>query len=175
MLPIYSVSLKGKLTAISLVNHPAIEENFQAFNEMKELKMAYDEEKHIVFGPAIIPDKPIYRRDSNGREYYVVFTKDVIEGLFSNFMKNEAFNFDLEHSNKTANVFLLEAFIKRPGLNPVGYEDLPDGSMFISLKVEDDDLWNSIKSGEFNGFSIECFVDLEPVDEMELLINELLE
>jgi len=173
MLPIYECKL-GELNAISLVFKPAIEENFQAFNEMKELKLSYDDEKHIVFGPAIIPNKPIFRRDTNGREYYIVFTDDVIEQLYHNFMKNKAFNFNLEHSNNVANVYLLEAFIKRPGLNPIGYEDIPDGSMFISLKVEDDGLWNSIKSGKFNGFSIECFVDIEPIDETELLINELL-
>lgn len=170
MLPIYDV-LIGEMNTISLVEHPAIEENFLCFASQKELKLSFDEEKHIVFGPALIADKPIYRRDIAGREYYVVFTAEVIEKLYMDFMKNSKF-FNLEHSDKIANCYLIESFIKRVGLNPVGFEEVSDGSWFISLKVEDDTLWEQIKQGKFNGFSIESTVEV--VDEVDNLIDELL-
>ena len=172
MLPIYEVEC-GDLTAISLVRKPAIEEDFMLFKEQKELKLSFDDEKHIVFGPAIIADKPIYRVDGEGREYYVVFTAEVIEKLFTNFMKNGGY-FNLEHSKETNDVFLIESFIKRPGLNPVGFEGVSDGSWFISLKVENEALWADLKAGKYNGFSIECFVDLEKKDDINNLIDELL-
>lgn len=164
-LPIYNVTL-GEITGLSLVEFPAIEEDFQCFS--KQVKLSYNEEKHIVFGPVIIPDKPIFRGG-----YYLVFGKEVIEEFFLDFMKNKVSDFNLEHSNKIANVFLLEAFIKRPGLNPEGYEDLPDGTLFFSLKVEDDNLWNRIKSGEFRGFSIEADITSEQKDELEQFLDEL--
>ena len=173
MLPIYEVEC-GDLTAISLVRKPAIEEDFMLFKEQKELKLSFDDEKHIVFGPAIIADKPIYRVDGEGRESYVVFTAEVIEKLFTNFMKNGGY-FNLEHSKETNDVFLIESFIKRPGLNPVAYEEVSDGSWFISLKVENDAIWEQIKQGKYNGFSVEAFVDIEPDDNINELIDELLQ
>ena len=88
-------------------------------------------------------------------------------------MKNGGY-FNLEHSKKTNDVFLIESFIKRPGLNPVGFEGVSDGSWFISLKVENEALWADLKAGKYNGFSIECFVDLEKKDDINELINELL-
>ena len=174
MLPIYNVVL-GKLTAMSLVEHPAVEEDFQLFAEKKQIKLSYDEDKHIVFGPALIADKPIYREDSFGRGYYLIFSADVIEQLFQQFMKDKVSKFNLEHSQSTSDVFLIESFIKRPGLNPVGFEEVSDGSWFISLKVENDAIWEQIKQGKYNVFSVEAFVDIEPDDNINELIDELLQ
>ena len=177
MLPIYEVSL-GEMNKISLVEKPAIEEEFMTFNKQEELKLSYDEEKHIVFGPALVVDKPIYRRDSKGREFYVIFHKDVIEQLTYNFMKklNETTNslFNLEHNKSTDDVYLVSAFISGNGLNPVGYEDIPEGSLFIALKVQNEDLWNDIKAGKYNGFSVEVIVSIELEDELTNLINEII-
>ena len=67
------------LDAISLVDHPAIERNWMAFN--KQHKFALNEEKRIVSGAAMVADYPIYRRDEDGREYYVVFDSDAIRKI----------------------------------------------------------------------------------------------
>jgi hypothetical protein len=65
------------LDAISLVDHPAIERNWMAFN--KKQKFSLNEEKRIVSGAAMVADYPIYRKDDDGREYYVVFDSDAIQ------------------------------------------------------------------------------------------------
>lgn len=173
MLPIYDVVL-GELTAMSLVEHPAVEEEFQMFSEKKEIKLSYNEEKHIIFGPALIADKLIYREDSFGRGYYLVFKADIIEKLFQQFMKDGISKFNLEHSEGINDVYLLESFIKRPGLNPIGFEEVSDGSWFISLKVENESVWEQIKQGKYNGFSIEALIKLEPEDELDKLVNQIL-
>lgn len=171
-LPIYRIE-DGDLTKISLVAEPAIEKDFMLFADQKQINFSFDEEKHIAFGPAIIAGKPIYRCDSTG-EYYIVFDAPIIDKLFTTFMKNgEGFN--LEHSTDTNDVFLLEAFIKRPGLSPIGYEDISDGSLFISLKVENEALWQDLKAGKYNGFSIECIVSVyRDEDDTDKLLDELL-
>mgnify|MGYP002515527854 CR=1 FL=1 len=171
MLPIYKI-VDGHLTAVSLVEHPAIEEDFMLFSEQK-MNFSFDEEKHIAFGPAMIADMPIYRRSIEKGEYYVVFDAPVIEKLFTEFMQNGK-KFTLEHSSDTNDIFLLEAFLKRPGLSPVGYEQVPDGSLFIAVKVNNEALWADLKAGKYNGFSIETTVtaNLEE-DELTQLIDEL--
>lgn len=175
MIPIFDI-IYGNLTGISLVEHPAIEEDFMLFSKQIPMKFSFDEEKHIAFGPALIVDKPIYRIDSEGREFYVVFTKEVIEQLFTDFMKNKINHFNLEHNKDTNEVFLLESFIKRDGIQPIGFEDVPNGSWFISLKVENDEIWQGLKDGTYNGFSVECNVQLDdtPKDELDNLIDELI-
>ncbi len=174
MLPIYDI-VYGELTGVSLVERPAIESDFMLFNKQSQsMNFSFDEEKHIAFGPALIADKPIYRRGAHGEEFYVVFSKDVIEQMFTDFMKKKVSHFNLEHLFDTKDVFLLESFIKREGIQPVGYEDVADGSWFIAMKVEDEDIWNDVKSGLYNGFSVECTVDIEPKDELDDIVDELL-
>ena len=36
-----------------------------------------------------------------------------------------------------------------------GFEDAPDGSAFASYFVDNEDVWQKVKSGEFKGFSVE--------------------
>lgn len=97
---------------------------------------------------------------------------------------------NLEHSVDTEGVYLIQSFIKNSeaGINPVGFEDIENGSWFTAYKVENEDVWQKIKSGELNGFSIEGMftlldtdIDIEQEfkkdnepDEMEALIDELL-
>ena len=88
-------------------------------------------------------------------------------------MKNKISKFNLEHAKDTNGVFLLESFLKRDGIQPIGYEDTPNGSWFISLKVEDEQIWQDLKSGKYNGFSVECNVSLGETDDIDNLIDEL--
>ena len=75
------------LEAISLVDHPAIERNWMTFNKGKQMKFALNEEKKIVSGICMTADYPIYRKDEDGREYYVVFDSDSIRKIAYKFMK----------------------------------------------------------------------------------------
>ena len=89
---------------------------------------------------------------------------------------------NLDHETNTDGVYLLQSFIKNTeaGLNPVGFEHISDGSWFTAYKVENEDVWEAIKQGQFNGFSVEGFFDLEEPKEkdefdqfLEDLLNEL--
>jgi hypothetical protein len=108
----------------------------------------------------MLADTPIYRNDQNG-EYYVTFTKDTIEKIAQKFFKKGyQSNVNLMHDEALAveGVTMYESFIvdsSRGVMAMKGFEDAPEGSWFGSFKVENESVWNKIKSGEFKGFSVE--------------------
>lgn len=138
-------------------------------------------DKQIISGPAMIPDKPIYRRGKNDEEYNVVFSKSTIQKIVERYFKNQyGNNFNLQHKqNMLADgVYLIESFIidSMRGIKaPEGFEDLPDGTWFISCKVDNEAIWNEyIKSGKFKGFSVEgLFTDrrVEMISNVQEAIN----
>ena len=80
------------------------------------------------------------------------------------FMIDQNFNnINLEHYKDTKGVYLLQSFIKNTeaGMNPIGFEHIENGSWFAAYKVENEDVWDLIRSGKFNGFSVEGFFELE--------------
>lgn len=146
---------------ISIVDCPAIEKNFLCFSKSKDLKFKFNKEERVLFGPAMIADLPIYRESAEKGPHYVTFSKKTIKEIVKRYFKNEyLFNWNLQHNLpvKEGDVFVFESFItdKKKGIYaPKGFEDVNDGSWFISLKVENDELWQEVLSGEFNGFSVE--------------------
>jgi len=169
-LPIFNIVLGNSegLTKMSLVEYPAVESDFLAFEKQEALKFSVDEEQHIVFGCALRADFPIYREDARLGEYYVVFSKDTIKELYEKFMRDEHYkDVNLEHSKNTNGVYLIQSFIKNTnkGINPVGFENVEDGSWFTAYKVENEDVWKEVKDGKFKGFSVEMFGELEPIIE----------
>jgi hypothetical protein len=143
-------------------------------------------DKQIISGAAMIPDKPIYRRSKDGEEYNVVFSKETIQKIVERYFKNQyGTNFNLQHKkNMLADgVYLIESFIidsERGIKTPEGFDELPDGSWFISCKVDNEEIWNDyIKSGKFKGFSVEgLFTDrkvemVSNVQEAIALIDKL--
>lgn len=173
MLPIFKIFIDDNVEGvqkISLVHSPAVESNFLAFNEenkdVKSFKFEADEEQRIVFGCAIRADFAIYRRDDTHGEYYVVFDKETIKDIVEKFAKNGNFNnVNLNHKDDTDGVYMTQMFIKdsTKGINPEGFEDIEDGSLFTAFKVENDDVWQKAKEGEFAGFSIEGIFKLSEV------------
>lgn len=177
-LPIYEMVLEediDRMLAISIVDDPAVESNFLMFkNDKKPLMFqASDGMEHIVTGVAIRAGMPIYRYDAfTGIEYYVVFTKEVIKQIVEKYSKENKWNtVDLQHDGvPVEGVYMVETYIKdiERGINPKGFEDIEDGSLFVSFKIEDENLWNEIKtSGEFNGFSIEIYASMIPAENFE--------
>ena len=86
-------------------------------------------------------------------------------------------NVNLNHDKETKGVYLIQSFIKdtEKGINPVGFEDVSDGSWFCAYKVNNEEVWKEIKEGKFNGFSVEVFCNLErTVEEEKDLIDEIL-
>lgn len=154
---------------VSLVDDPAIEVDFLAFNNEEKLSFAVqDEEKHIVTGPAIIADVPIYRRNKNG-EFYVVFKKDDIPAIVEKFMQRGLSNFiNIQHDETTlsnTDAVLVESYFinKERGIVPNEFANVTDGSWITSYKIMNDEIWEQIKNGDLKGFSIEISTELEPV------------
>lgn len=180
-IPIYNIILGGAagIQVMSLVESPAVESDFLAFSkEEQKLNFSVDDEQHIVFGCALRADYPIYRVSPTNGEYYVVFSKETIKQLYEKFLiEGKTSNVNLEHSTATEGVYLIQSFIKdkEKGINPKGFEDIADGSWFCAYKVMNDEVWKSIKAGSFNGFSVEVYCELEPENEIEKLLDELLD
>ena len=119
----------------------------------------------MVTGPAIIPDMPIYRYDQfTNEEYYIVFPKETVERLAYDFISKGRVNeFTSQHLEKVEDVILYESWLKTSGSDKsvdLGYR-LPIGTWFITCKINNENLWQQIKNGEAQGFSIEAFVGLE--------------
>ena len=160
--------------AISLVEEPAIEIDYVAFDKDKEtkpnLKFIEDKqnEKYMILGPALIPDKNIYR-NYDGDEFYVSFSAECIEKLSHNFVKNCYGDgcFTKDHESFAQGCSLAESWIKTSENDKsVDYGfDCPIGTWFIAAKIDSIELWDSIKKGERKGFSIESWVDLEEIFE----------
>lgn len=169
----------GDLYAVSLVEDPAIESTFIALSKNKvEIKL--ENEKRIITGAALIPNKPIYR-NIGGREFYISFDEETIEKLAQGYLDN-VHTVTTDHNNDVNDVIVIESWIKTSendksvslGLNE------PIGTWFISMKVNNDEIWQKIKDGIYKGFSIEAIVGLDEMllskDYMDQeLINKLRE
>ena len=145
---------------IALVDEPAIESDWIAFNKHQNFKIQ-SKERRIVSGYAMIADLEIPRYDERRGYYNVTFRKGNIEKIWLNFHRNNLMTNtnEMHQSGKFAEgVFVCESFIidsERGIKAPEGFKQEPDGSWFISMKVENDDVWNKVLEGTFKGFSIE--------------------
>lgn len=136
---------------VSLVDEPAIEQDFLAFS--KEKLYFANEEKHIIVGPVMIPEMRIARLDENKKPYYVYFTKETIEKIAHSFIREGRLDeFNLQHNSDTGKVHIVESWLTD---GKDSRFDVPEGTWMIAAKVEDPDIWDSIKAGKFNGFSLE--------------------
>lgn len=180
-LPLFEISIDGidlGMTAISIVDDPAVERDFICFKNESPIHFTSDSE-HCITGVAIIADKPIYRRNG-AYEYYVVFTKDVIKQIVEQYSREKLWNtVDLQHDGKhIGGVTMVEMYIKNGerGINPAGFEDVAEGSLFVTFKIEDENLWNDIVNGDaLNGFSIEIYADMFKMeDSMDISVDSLL-
>ncbi len=156
--------------AISVVEFPAIEENFIALNQQLQLAKV-DDEKRILMGAALIPNKNIYRRNGDD-EYYIFFSDATVKKASELFLMNSnQNNATLEHQKKINDLSVVESWIvedtemdksKKYGLNA------PVGSWMVSMKVNNDTIWNDfVKTGKVKGFSIEGYF----ADKLEMSLN----
>ena len=149
------------IEAISVVENPAIESDFVAFNS-QEIKLAeLDKEKRILLGALLIPNKPIYRRNEE-EEYYVFFSKDTVREASQLYLtKGNQNNTTLEHQNTLQGLSLVETWIvedKEKDKSAVYGLDVPVGTWMGAMKVNNDEIWNEyVKTGKVKGFSIEGY------------------
>ena len=168
------------IEAVSIVESPAIESDFIALKN-QEFKFAeVNKEKRILMGAALIPNKPIYRKNEEN-EYYIYFSKDTVRKaseLF--FIRGNQNNSTLEHQMPLTGLTAVESWIVEDEKDKTRFYDLdvPIGTWMLSMKVQNDDVWNDyVKSGKVKGFSIEgYFADkLERPNEPNELSKELIE
>jgi len=164
--------LESGIEAVSVVESPAIEENFIALKkhelELKEI----DKEKRILMGAALVPNKQIYRRNDKNEEYYIYFSEDTVRKASELFlMRSNQNNATYEHEKKLNGMSVVESWLiedekldksKKYGFN------LPKGTWMISMKVNNDDVWKDVKDGKVKGFSIEGYF----ADKYEMSIEE---
>ena len=187
-LPVYELTLaeiEQGVDATALVENPAIQRNWMAFNEAKQFKFeTHDTEKQILAGALIVADFPMYR-NVKGKEFYVKFSGNTIEQLADRMVLNDKLrSFNIEHdANKSVpDLHIQQMFIidSKKGINtPLGMETLPDGSLFAFVKVNNKQIWDDyVKTGIVKGFSIEGNFDIDlalkhqETDELTKLINE---
>ena len=151
------------IDAISLVTSPAIEQDFVFFGKEKNnLTLAkIDEEKRMLVSPALIPNKNIFRYDPNtDSDYYVYFSKETVRQASELYLKhNNHHKATYQHEENVSGVLTIESWIKEGDMDKsklYGF-DLPDGTWFVKMKIENDEMWNKIKDGELKGLSIEGY------------------
>ena len=175
-LPLYRAEIDADDTTtgmfiISLVDSPATMSDFMAFNEDKRL-MTYNvesDEKRQVFGLVMAADMPIYRRDDNGFEYYITYSKETIALMAEKYLKMSLQNnVDTQHSFELEDgIFMNQLFVKdtEKGVSPKGYEDYKDGSLFAQFHIANDSVWDEVKKGTYKGFSLAGVFNVEPKEE----------
>jgi hypothetical protein len=163
------------IDAVSVVEYPAIEENFIALAKHQVELKEIDQEKRILMGAALVPNKKIYRKnEKTKREWEIYFSEDTVRKASHLFqMKSNQNNATLEHATDLDDMSVVETWIiddpKMDKANLYGF-DLPKGTWMILMKVNNDDVWKKVKAGEVKGFSIEgYFADKY---EMALMQNE---
>jgi hypothetical protein len=166
------------IDAISLVQFPAIEENFVALSQHKIEFKTIDVEKRVIIGLALVPDKEIYRRKGD-YEYKIKFSKDTVKKGAYLFLKNfKSNNATIEHETTIKGVYVVESWLvdnpemdktKQYGLNAT------EGAWAVVMKIDNDDAWEGVKNGDYLGLSIEGFFSDKLEMNKEVLEDKLTE
>lgn len=186
MLPIYEANIDSfdtGICALSLVENPATESMLLCFDDdaqkPKPMKFSVaNDEKRILTGLIMCADRPIYRRDDSGYEYFVLFKREVLEAMAERmllFGTENVFNFYHNPEEPIGGMKCREFYFKdvERGINPKGFEDIEDGSMFGTFHVTNDEVWETVKNGTF-GISLEGLFNYELIESAEdKLLSEI--
>ena len=147
--------------AMSVVEHPAIESNWIALNKEFKVELKVDEEKKLLLGAALIPNKPIYRNDQANGEYYIYFSRDTVRKASQMFLKagNQS-KATIEHDRQIEGMTVVESWLKEDEVHDKSLKyqiEAPIGTWFIAMKVENEEIWEQVKLGKIKGFSIEAY------------------
>ncbi|RYZ48845.1 MAG: hypothetical protein EOP49_17620 [Sphingobacteriales bacterium] len=164
----------------AIVDDPAIKLSFIAFNDQPRLQQfaVASEDRRIITGPLLVPDQPVYRNDKKG-EYYAMFTRDAVERTALKFFRQGNGNkVNLMHNTGelVSDIVLFESFIydTSRGVQPVkGFEGVPEGTWFVSYKVDNEKVWQDIKDGTFKGFSMQGLFNHITTEDDEAELAEL--
>jgi len=173
--------LEDEVFAISVVTKPAIEENFIALSEHEIELKTIDEDKRILIGAVLVPEKEIARLDKDQKIYYIKFSAETIKLSSELFlMRSKQNNVTLQHNKKLDDMSVVESWIvedskvDKSALYGLNY---PKGTWVAMMKVNNDDVWEQVKSGAIKGFSIEGkFSDnqnLSTIEQIKELLKQL--
>lgn len=185
-LPVYKLIIHPDLPETgaeytALVDEPAIEKYFLKFRKDKNTRLVFSSHaQRIITGPLMIPDLPIFRGATRQipEDHYVVFDAETIRQVAYKFCRDNNFNrLNLMHEPGTdpQDIYMIENFISdaHRGIRaPEPFSDLPEGTWFVSYKVDNQDIWQRIQKAEFRGLSIEgifSYVETGESDEEKLL------
>jgi len=161
----------GGLKKISLVEFPAIEENFITLSKEKEvLFVLSNQERREILTPILIPNKPIFRKamDNIAEDFYMSFDEATIKDISYDVIANKDLLFNDEHTSTILEgIEIQQVFLSdiEKGIQPIQFNHLPDGTLYAVLKVNNEDVWNDVLNGTFKGVSVEVSVALEEVEE----------
>ena len=166
------------VTAMSVVDLPAIEEDFIFFSKQPQIFKEVDKEKRILMGAAMIPDKKIYRKEKD-EEFEVFFSKDTVVKASQLFLKNNnQSEATLQHESDAKGLTVVESWIISDPVQDKSKKfgfDLPVGTWMISMKIDNEDVWKEVKDGVYKGFSIEgYFADKMVKQSKQLSEDEIL-
>lgn len=177
-IPVYQALVESEgdtgMLRISLVDDPAVQSDFLAFKAEERRRVqtyaVQDEDKHLVLGVVMRADFPIYRRDADGFEYYIIYKADTIRTMAEKYLAESRQNMVStmhREGSDVDGVQMVQYFIKGEGLNPAGFDGIADGSLFAEFHVTNEDVWSAIKEGTYKGFSLEGLFDLVPEHDAE--------
>lgn len=159
---------------ISLVDDPAVMSNFLAFDNTRKVQMyqVENEDKRLVRGVVMRADFPIYRYDQSFGEYYIIYKAEEIRKMAEKYLaesRQNDVNIMHEDGSDVEGVQMVQYFIKDSanGINPAGFEEMADGSLFAEFHVVNDEVWNAVKDGSYKGFSLEGVFDIVPEEDAE--------
>ena len=171
-LPLYTAKISEDydgIYAVSLVDFPATETEWVCFEKIQEQKYSIqDEDQHLLTGPIMLCQTPIYRRTPDGYEFNIIYTKETIKVMAEKMLSDMSHNnIDIQHDGEILDkgkVSLVELYIvdKEKGIDPK-FIDVPDYSLMATYKVHDDSLWQECKNGKLHGFSLAGYFSIEHI------------
>lgn len=176
-IPVYvaiiSDSSQG-MDKISLVDTPAVMSDFLKFKEQpKQVLFAVaDEDKRLVYGVIMRADFPIYQKDDQMGEFYIIYKAETIRQMAEKYLADgKCNNVNLMHQDGSdvEGVQMVQYFIKDSamGVSPAGFDNISDGSLFGEFHITNDEVWAAVKDGTYKGFSLEGYFDLIPETDVE--------
>lgn len=166
-LPLYEMRIEKEtnsdleVTAIALVDIPAIERNFYTFKaDVNPMGFAVvNDDERLVVGPAMIPDTRIYRRNDELGEYNVFFSKETVCMIAEKFYaKSFQGNANIMHdpAQTVTGVNYFQSMVRDTAKGVIGLAgEYPEGTWFVGARIDNEVLWKKIKDGEIKGFSVE--------------------
>ena len=165
--------------AVSLVEDEAVESGFIALSKQKQPMnfKIHNEEKRMLYGVALRANFPIYRCYEN-EEFYLTFDANAIERLVNKFMSNYGQkSFTIDHMEPAEGIVITESWLvkdtENDKSNALGLENVSEGSWIIGCKINNDEIWQSIKEGRWHGFSIESWIDMEEIEEFKKINKKI--